>query len=714
MDAPLSPWAQRIARTARTIAAGFTSKDLERDITDVVATELAEVCDGVGLYAADVPGGTLTLLHARGRIDGLPRTISFDVDHVVARTAVSRQPTRAGGQLGFPLVVADELAGVLALACAPRRDEDADDTEALGAIADVVALAFAGARARRRSDELSLRIHKSTLAERAILDAIELVPESQLHVALLRGFHIWPYAREENVPTFVRGALQAIADQARLAVGAQMAALGIVRGPDKSFEPWVYSGVPEEQAAAIGRAPRPVGTLGAVALSGASLRVRDVRAHPSFLGLPPHHPPLTSMLAVPIRYGQLSVGNLYVANKLDAPEFSVEDGSLLEGLANNAAHALQIAFLRTAIESQRAQLQSTLDCAPSGILFIDAETQHVMANPRAMALIGRTIVPDSGVSQYLDLVCHPDGRRVSLAETPFMAALAGNTVRNVEGLICAGDGHRIPVLVSAAPVRTVDDHILGAVVMFEDISAVKDLERARAEFAAVVAHDLRTPLTVIQLQISALLRDVDGNQVRAPLPAVRRIQRSASELVQMTNDLLDATRTELGRFALERTEVEVDHLTEDIVEQLRLALEHHPIELLAEPGLPHVMLDRLRFEQLLTNLVDNAAKHSPEHTPISIHLARADDGIAIAVEDHGSGIPAAEIPMLFDRYYQTSRSRSKRSGLGLGLYIVKGIVDAHEGKIWVESQPGRGTTFHLWFPAGPRVQPAAELSQHPA
>ena len=229
----------------------------------------------------------------------------------------------------------------------------------------------------------------------------------------------------------------------------------------------------------------------------------------------------------------------------------------------------------------------------------------------------------------------------------------------------------------------------------------------RSEYSAVIAHDLRAPLHVIQLQIAALLRDAH-DEVRAPVAALRRIQRSTSQLSQMTNDLLDATRTELRRFSLECESVAPELLTAQIVDQLRPAIEHHPLEVSAEAGLSRASLDPLRFQQIITNLIENAAKQSARDTPISIHLAPAASGILLSVQDHGVGIPEDEIPMLFDRYYQARRSRERRSGLGLGLYIVKGLVDAHGGRVWVESHVGEGTTFYVWFPAESQPQPQVD------
>lgn len=711
-DPVVTSWLPRIGRVAKAAAEISLTDELQGTLA-VVSRELEPQTgrgDAARLYLADPTTRSLHLAHVGVGVEGLPGELTLDAAHFVARAAAARRPALDGSGVGLPLVFGQHVIGVLALIFADPEAAARADLESLQAVADVLALALGSSRAVTRThQELSSHMERAAVANRAILDALEVVPQSQLYVALMRGFHLWPYAREQSVPEFLRCALRTIVEQACVAVDAQFGALGVVRNPDLPFDPWVFAGVSEQQVAAVGRHPRPIGTLGLVAMKGEPIRVRDVRTHPAFLGFPPHHPEVTSLLAIPLRYRDANVGNLYLGNKISAPEFTIEDQRIVEAMALHAGQALQIAYLRTAIEAQRAQLQSTLDSAPSGILFVDAVDEHVMANPRAMELLGKSIIPEAGLGQYLGFLCYPDGRPVPLDEMPMRTALRGETVRNVEGLICRGF-RRIPVLISAAPVRTMENRILGAVVLFEDISALKELERARAEFGAVIAHDLRTPIQLIQLQVSALLGDVKNNQVRAPLAAVLRIQRAAAQLTQMTNDLLDATRTDLKHFSLERRSVAVDQLTSEIADQLRPAIVDHPIEVSAEVGLPRALLDPLRFHQIIVNLVDNAAKHSAQEAPISIHLAPSEGGVLVAVQDHGTGIPANELPMLFDRYYQASRSRAKKTGLGLGLYIVRGLVEAHGGRIWVESQVGEGTTFLLWLPAEP-TRPAEGAGQ---
>jgi signal transduction histidine kinase len=112
-----------------------------------------------------------------------------------------------------------------------------------------------------------------------------------------------------------------------------------------------------------------------------------------------------------------------------------------------------------------------------------------------------------------------------------------------------------------------------------------------------------------------------------------------------------------------------------------------------------VPVDPLRFDQILTNLLDNAAKFSPDEEPIGVTVLPSDGGIDVAIEDRGIGIPSEDVSRLYDRFYQSRRARERKSGLGLGLYITKGLVEAHGGRIWLATQPAKGSTFHVWFPA---------------
>src|SRR5262249_29690365 len=162
----------------------------------------------------------------------------------------------------------------------------------------------------------------------------------------------------------------------------------------------------------------------------------------------------------------------------------------------------------------------------------------------------------------------------------------------------------------------------------------------------------------------------------------------------MADDLLDASRIELHRLALDRRRISLRDAITSLVAQLEPTFAGRAVEIEAAADAPAVSADPLRLDEVLTNLLENAAKDSAIGRPTRVVVRGDGGGARVTVEDEGAGIPADEIPRLFDRFYQAKRSRKTKTGLGLGLYITKGLVEAHGGRIWVESTPGRGSAFH--------------------
>lgn len=226
------------------------------------------------------------------------------------------------------------------------------------------------------------------------------------------------------------------------------------------------------------------------------------------------------------------------------------------------------------------------------------------------------------------------------------------------------------------------------------------IARLREEFAAVVAHDLRNPLTAILLRLDALVENARNGEVTVSVDVLHSLHRSGRRLASMVEDLLDASRIEAARLRLNRQLVSLHDSVSALVEHIRPTLGKHPIEIEAHGAAPLVSIDPDRLDQIVTNLLDNAAKYSPDGAPIRVVLRPESDAVVLSVEDHGWGIPQDEQARLFDRFYQAQRAREKKRGLGLGLYITKGLVEAHGGRIWVDSEPGRGSSFHVRLPTG--------------
>ena len=223
----------------------------------------------------------------------------------------------------------------------------------------------------------------------------------------------------------------------------------------------------------------------------------------------------------------------------------------------------------------------------------------------------------------------------------------------------------------------------------------RDAARSRDEVMGFVAHDLRNPLLAISMS-TALLQGQRPDRDRER--AVAAILDSAVQMDHLIGDLLDATRIEAGRLNVEPRPVEVSALFGEVMDTLEAQAHEMGLRMVVDldPTLPPVLVDPGRGRQLLWNLVGNAIKFTPEGGTVRLTARPRDDVVQFSVSDTGAGIPADQIPRLFDRFWQSSRAR--KGGAGLGLTIVKGIVEAHGGRIWVESEVGVGSTFHFTLP----------------
>lgn len=539
-----------------------------------------------------------------------------------------------------------------------------------GMLAARAALEAAHASERRARAELE----RLAGADRAISDAVAGLAEVGLETAL-----------------------RAIILQAQLLTGAELAALGFGDDPEVPFERWISSGVDDETARRIGRLPRPVGLLGIPPREDRVVRLEDVTQHPAFRGLPPHHPPVHSLLASPIRYRGRSAGNIYLANKRDGRAFDDDDERTVRLLAARVGAAIETARLYDRESLQRAWLQSIFDQMPEAVVIYDGRGRVVQQNDAA-ELYARDTGRTDAFGQPVRHDFREDGEPVPAEALPVWRALSrGETVTGVELGLVTADGRLVPMLVSATPVRTREGPA-GAILVFHDIAALKELERLREEWASIVAHDLRQPLGVIALSAEVLV-DEDGLSDEARGIA-SRIRDAAARLARMITDLLDASRLEAERLTLDRRSVDFGALIDGLVEEHRATRPEVELRVDARArGFASVDPDRV--VQVIGNLLSNAVKYGEPGAPIELATVERGDEIEVAVTNRGPGIPADQVPLLFQRFARTREARAGRAaGLGLGLYICKGLILAHGGRVHVESTPGETTRFSFTLPRG--------------
>jgi len=349
--------------------------------------------------------------------------------------------------------------------------------------------------------------------------------------------------------------------------------------------------------------------------------------------------------------------------------------------------------LVSAFMAERRWLRAVIDRSPVGIVLCQIEGGfRIETNPRAEELLGTPLRTTDDVGVLLERMRTPDGSPISLEDLSVTQALKGAPVTGRELLIQREDGRRIPVLVSASPIRDERGQILGAVATYEDITELRQLERLREEWTSVVAHDLRHPLTTI-MTVAAMLSRTLEEPARSK---VQRIVTSSTRLARMIDDLLDISRLEARRLEIIGAQTDLQALLEGVVEHV--VEQDRPISVEVRGEIPPLFVDPQRIEQVVENLLSNALKYGAPGTPIDIVAERREGEVVVAVQNEGPGIPPEDVPGLFARFQRGRMGSASIKGLGLGLYVAKGLVEAHGGRIWVESEPDKKTTFFFSLP----------------
>ncbi|MBM2842403.1 MAG: putative two-component sensor histidine kinase [Anaerolineales bacterium] len=385
-----------------------------------------------------------------------------------------------------------------------------------------------------------------------------------------------------------------------------------------------------------------------------------------------------SLLYVPLRVRGKTIGVLGVDNRKAGRTLTTEDLAVMLAMADYAAIAIDNAQLYQASESERVKLETILTQTESGVIVLDPENRVMLIN-RAARLVYRVEGDVAGRSL------------AEVVEDPRLLALArvgGDAPRREE--LETPDGR----VFSAQ--RTLIPGVGQAIVM-HDITHLKDLDRIKSEFVTTVSHDLRSPLTAILGYVELIERAGSVNDQQREF--IRRVRLSVEHMTRLVADLLDLGRIEAGLdTSMEVTPISV--LARYALDGLRSAAEmkQQKVETFLSDDLPMVRGDPYRLRQMIANLLENAIKYTPANGEIVVAAVVEGDQVILRVSDSGPGIPAADQPYIFDKFFRASNVPDDTGGTGLGLSIVKSIVDSHQGRIWVDSQLGRGTTFTVVLP----------------
>jgi two-component system phosphate regulon sensor histidine kinase PhoR len=338
----------------------------------------------------------------------------------------------------------------------------------------------------------------------------------------------------------------------------------------------------------------------------------------------------------------------------------------------------------SSIEEGRSNLAAVLTNLTDGVLMTDSEERIILANPAAERLfnfketnaIGHTLIETVHDYEIADLV---------------KKCLSSNHEQTLQ-LESAGRFLRV-IAVPIAP-----DRSLATLVLFQDLTELRNLQTMRRELIGNISHDLRTPIAGIKAMVETL-KDSALNDKEAAANFLTRIDDEVDRLTQMVTELTELSHIETGRAELRRTPTNINLLVEEVVAQMNPLAANRPVTIFTDLKInpPIIKVDRDRIRQTLINLVHNAIKFNKPGGKIIISTIYDTESITVSVSDSGTGISQEDLPHIFERFYKADKARS-RGGSGLGLAIAKHTIQAHGGTISVKSEEGKGSIFSFNLP----------------
>ncbi|MDE0256764.1 MAG: response regulator [Gammaproteobacteria bacterium] len=500
--------------------------------------------------------------------------------------------------------------------------------------------------------------------------------------------------------------LHEIVDSARALTGARHGMMITTMGDRGPIEDFVTSGIPQEELREALAWPDAMRLYERLRDLAKPLRMADLAGYLRSLGLSPQPWRSNILQATPMYHRGVQVGSFYLADKKGGQEFTNEDEEVLTLFASQAATAIANARAYRDEHLARAGLEALIDTSPVGVVVLDARTGGLTVFNREARGLAERLGP-SPAEVFEALTCRfGDGRVIVLREYPLAEQLGrAQRMRAEEVELSVPDGRSIKVLINATPIRGKDGEIESVIVTLQDLAPLEALERARTEFLSLVSHELRAPLTSIKGAAATLIEassELDPAEQRA---FARIIDRQANHMRGLIGDLLDAGRIDSGTLSVSPEPTGVGALVDRARNTFLSGGRRHAILIDLPPDLPPVMADRRRIVQVLNNLFTNAARHSPESSPIRVEAVRDGVHVAISVSDEGRGLAPERLPYLFSKHARgDGDDAAVRQGLGLA--ICKGLVEAHGGRIRAESAGvGRGACFTFTVPVAEEMPP---------
>jgi two-component system, OmpR family, phosphate regulon sensor histidine kinase PhoR len=435
---------------------------------------------------------------------------------------------------------------------------------------------------------------------------------------------------------------------------------------------------------------------------------------------------LSSCVYLPLLAGGTVVGVISIYG--DAALYERVDIPSLMTMGNSIGFAIANVLLYEDSQVERRKLRAVIDGIAEGVVLCDAQGRLLLANETARALLSLESIPyQQPLSEMPDFYAIRDleGEALPVERLPLARALSGEVFHDYRVLLRGASGQDSVMSFSGAPVHDDQDSVEGAVVVFRDVTTSQKLERAKDDFLAVAAHELRSPLAAVRGYTDLLVRREQrrGEEDSPELRGLNILAQQVTHMLRMVDNLLDVSRLDAGQFNLQLQRINLVALTEQVIEQQRPAAGDRDLVLETDRDDVMAVCDPLRIRQVITNLVGNAIRYSPQATAVSVGLSlewasrlaarhpayasrnaparqALSDGdelmAVIQVRDQGAGISAEQAARLFKRYARGQERHGE--GLGLGLYLSREFVTRHGGEIWVESQDSQGSAFYVALP----------------
>ncbi|MCS7224287.1 MAG: ATP-binding protein [Armatimonadetes bacterium] len=392
-----------------------------------------------------------------------------------------------------------------------------------------------------------------------------------------------------------------------------------------------------------------------------------------------------------------AIGVLVVANKRRGQAFTEEDRRIMEILARQSASVVAGAQIYIELRERKEQLERAFESVVAGVILLNINGKIGLINHTALHAFCRPLDGEPTGRYYHEIISHEKVRDILAQALKTRAEI----VDEVE--IYEPEEHIYRV--QTGVVRDEAGHPTGIVALFTDITEIRRVERMKTEFVATVSHELRTPLTAIKGFIATLLEDRESYfDPETRFEFYQIIDQETDRLRRLIEDLLNLSRIERG-LSLQPNWVRVDLATviERVLAVQKSYTEKHRLVSDIPAPLPIIVADEDKMDGVLTNLVNNAIKYSPNGGDVVVRVIRENNSLLISVSDQGIGIPKEKLQRIFEKFERVDTKETRAAGgTGIGLYLVKHLVEAHGGQIWAESEgPGKGSTFYVRLPIYP-------------